>query len=110
MKILNEKISLSIRVQWRFVAPLLLDFKMFSKCSFLTSERTSKKLRNQATVQFGEVLHYGRNPQKVSTVQNTEVSRFKRFIYSKNYSGGPASVQNEEVSTLERCSHKEVLL
>ena len=83
---------------------------MCSKCSFLTFQRASKKLRNQASVQFGEVVHCGRDQKKVCTVQNTEVSRFERFIYSKNCSGGPASVQNEEVSTFERCPHKEVLL
>ena len=46
-----------------------------------------------------------RDRKKVSTVQNTEVSTFKRFISSKNSSGGPGGVHNEEVSTLERCPH-----
>jgi hypothetical protein len=30
--------------------------------------------------------------EKVSTVQNREVSTFKRFIFSKNSSGGPRGV------------------
>jgi hypothetical protein len=62
------------------------------------------------TVHFGEALHYGRDRKKVSTVQNREASRFERFIYSKNCSGGPASVHNGEMSTLERCPHREVSL
>ena len=49
-----------------------------------------------------------KGPKK--SVQNTEVSTLKRFISSKNSSGGPGGVHNEEVSTLERCPHREVLL
>ena len=51
-----------------------------------------------------------RDRKKVSTVQNTEVSTFERFISSKSSSGGPGCVHNEEVSTLERFPHREVIL
>ena len=46
----------------------------------------------------------------MSTVQNREVSTFERFISSKNSWGGQRGVHNTEVSTLERCPHREVLL
>ena len=51
-----------------------------------------------------------RDLQKVSTVQNREVSTFERFISSKKCLGGPKGVHNAEVSTLERCPHREVSL
>lgn len=46
----------------------------------------------------------------MSTVQNTEVPIFERFIYSKKSSVGPRGVHNKEMATLERCPLTEVLL
>jgi len=82
---------------------------MHSKCLFLTFESAKNVLKpGDCPLWRGSSLW--RDRKKVSTVQNREVSRFERFIYSKNCSGGPASVHNGEMSTLERCPHREVSL
>ena len=46
----------------------------------------------------------------MSTVQNKEVSTLERATSSKKCLGGPEGVHNRWVSTIERCPHREVLL
>ncbi len=107
-KILDEKPWLLTWIKLSFFAQVFLDFYIRNLDFWLQREcQKYREIRWLSTLKrFFIVDGTGKKcPQSI-----IEVFRFKRFIYSKSRSVGLASVQNREVSTLERCPHTEVLL